>query len=109
MTRLLGTMGMVLLLIGPLPARAAKEITVDFGTGEVTESRDEPVARETAPPPAAREPESAAQEIARLKKVIRLQANLIKQQQAVIREQREENRRLNNINRGLELMLRSCR
>jgi hypothetical protein len=109
MARLFGTAVIFLLLMGPLQARAAREITVDFGTGEVTESRDEAVAGESAPLPAEGESESAAQEIARLKKVIRLQANLIKRQQAVIREQREENRRLNDINRGLELMLRSCR
>jgi hypothetical protein len=109
MARLLGAAAMVLLLMGPLPVRAAREISVDFGTGEVTESTDEPVAEEPASPSAEEESESAAMEIVRLKKIIRLQANLIKKQQAIIREQREENRRLNDVNRGLELMLRSCR
>jgi TolA-binding protein len=109
MARLVGTAMMFLLLTGPLPVWAASEITVDFGTGEVTESRDEPVSDAQAPIPAEEELESAAQEIARLKKLVRLQTNLIKKQQAIIREQREENRRLNDINRGLELMLRSCR
>ncbi len=107
MARLFWTAVMALLLMGSMPVWAAREISVDFGTGEVTEFMDEPIAGEPAPLPA--EEESAAQEIARLKKVIRLQTNLIKKQQAIIREQREENRRLNDINRGLELMLRSCR
>jgi hypothetical protein len=109
MARLLGTVMMALLLIGPSPVGAAKEITVDFRTGEVTESTDEPIAEEPASPSAEEESESAAKEIARLKKVIRFQTTLINKQQAIIREQREENRRLNDINRGLELMLRSCR
>jgi hypothetical protein len=108
MARLLGAAAMIFLLMGPLPVRAAREISVDFGTGEVTESTDEPVFEEPAFP-SAKESESAAKEIARLQKLIRLQRNLINKQQAIIREQREENRRLNDINRGLELMLRSCR
>lgn len=109
MARIFWTAVMALLLTVPLQVRAAREITVDFGTGEVTESRDEPVPEEPAPLPAEGGQESAAREIARLKKIVRLQTRLIQQQQEVIREQREKNRRLNDINRGLELMLRSCR
>lgn len=109
MGRLFGAAVMALLLMGPLPVWAAREITVDFATGEVTESEDKLPPGEEVESQAVKSQDETAREIARLKKIIRLQTSLIQRQQAVIREQREKNRRLEDINRGLELMLRSCR
>jgi hypothetical protein len=109
MAKLFWTALMTLVLMGPPAAWSAREIIVDFETGQMTEFADEPVADEDKAAAADREQESAAAEIARLKRIIRLETRLIRQQQAVIEEQRKKNRRLNDINRGLELMLRSCR
>jgi TolA-binding protein len=109
MSNLFWTALMALVLAGPATAWSAREINVDFETGKVTESVHEPAADQGEVAPADKELESAAEEIARLKGILRLESRLLRQQQAVIKEQRKKNRRLEDINRSLELMLRACR
>jgi len=97
---------LVICLLAAVPLWAAREISVDFDTGKETEWVDE------APPEPEPElvDEGAPQrEVARLKKVVRLQQQLISRQQAVIEAQQKELRRQRNINRGLEQLCRACR
>lgn len=99
---------LVVCLLAAVPLWAAREISVDFDTGEETEWIDEaPLEPEPAPD---RDDERAAQrKLARLKKVVRLQQQLIGRQQAVIEAQQRELRRQQNINRGFAQLCRACR
>lgn len=99
---------LVVCLLAVVPLWAAMEISVDFDTGEETEWVDE-APPEAAPAPAIGDGETGQRELNRLKKVVRLQQQLIRRQQAVIEAQQKELRRQRNINRGLEQLCRACR
>lgn len=95
-------------LLAAVPLWAAREISIDFDTGEETEWADE-VAPEAEAPPAMGDGAMVQRELSRLKKVVRLQQRLIGRQQAAIKAQKQELRRQRNINRGLEQLCRACR
>ena len=108
MKKLVGANLLALMLLGTGPAWPAREITVDFGTGEMTTTEDQRPPEPEAENQTLSKPREAARDIARLQRIVQQQNRVIQQQQAVIRELQARNRRLNNVNRGLELMLRSC-
>ncbi len=99
---------LVVCLLTATPLWAAKEISVDFDTGEEAEW-----VHELPPVPEAETKDIAGQtlqkELARLRKVLRLQQALINRQQAAIEVLTKDLRRQKNINRGLEQLCRACR
>jgi hypothetical protein len=107
MARLLGAAILLMVLLAAAPAGSLKEIIRDFNTGEVTERVEAPSFEETHDP-VAEERQATSAEIARLKRIIRNQQQLLLDQQASIERQREEIRRQDRVIRGLELLRRSC-
>jgi hypothetical protein len=95
-------------LLAAVPLWAAKEISVDFDTGKETEWVDE-VPPETESAPEVVDAGALQRELVRLRKLIRLQQQIIGRQQAVIKTQQKELRRQRHINRGLEQLCRACR
>ena len=93
------------------PVRAAKDIVVDWETGEVTVT-EEPVdeeAEETAVQRYLGQAEAAEEKIERLNRVIEVQQKVIRQQRSLIRRQREEIRHKDNLLLGMEQLLRRSR
>lgn len=108
MVRLVGIGVLVVCLLTAAQLRAAKEINVDFDTGKETEWVHEmpPVPEEETKDVAG---QALQKELTRLRKVLRLQQNIINRQQAAIEVLKKDLRRQKNINRGLEQLCRACR
>lgn len=93
------------------PAPAAKDIVVDWETGEVTVT-EEPVdeeAEENAVRRYLEQAEAAEEKIERLNRVIGIQRKVISRQRQLIRRQREEIRHKDNLLLGMEQLLRRRR
>lgn len=111
MNKLLTAALIVLLIQIAKPVPAAKDISVDWETGEVTVS-EEPVdeeAEETAVRRYLEQAEAAEEKIERLNRVIETQQKVIRQQRSLIRRQREEIRHKDNLLLGMEQLLRRSR
>jgi|GEM_PF-6334117 len=96
------------LAIGASPALAAKDIVIDWDSGEVTVTED-PVdeeAEKKATESYLEESRSAQEQIERLKKAVALQQRVIRQQRAAIKALRQENRRLERLLLGYDQILR---
>ena len=108
MAKLGGTGLLVICLLAAATLWAAREISVDFDTGKETEWVHEvPSAPEEKVKAVAGQ--ELQRELARLRKVVRLQRQLIGRQQAAIKALKKDLRRQQNINRGLEQLCRACR
>lgn len=99
---------LILCLLAAVPLWAAREISVDFDTGLETEWVDEVPSVPEEKVEAVGD-KALKKELARLRKVARLQRKLIGRQQAAIEALKKDLRRQKNINRGLEQLCRACR
>jgi hypothetical protein len=104
----LGCLGLLCGLLAATPARAEKEISVDWDSGRVT-VREQRAPSIPEPRPERPDPAACRAELKRLRTVVRAQQAVILRQHEQLRALREQVRHQEGVIRGLDMLRRQGR